>query len=70
MHNKLIHVVIMAYPIQDTPEIKGEDAKRFRKGLLESLTKKLTPEEKDAKKKEIKEMEENFNIRWDILLIF
>lgn len=52
----------MARPIQDTPEIKGEDSKRFRKSLLESLTKKLTPEEKDAKKKEIKEMEENYNL--------
>ena len=51
----------MARPIQNTPTIK-EDAKRFRKGLLESLTKKLTPEEKDAKKKEIKEMEENYNL--------
>ena len=38
----------MARPIQNTPTIKGEDAKRFRKGLSESLTKKLTPEEKDA----------------------
>lgn len=28
----------MARPIQNTPTIKGEDAKRFRKGLLESLT--------------------------------
>lgn len=52
----------MAHPIQNTPTIKGEDAKRFRKSLLESLTKKLTPEEKDAKKKEIKEMEENYNL--------
>ena len=38
------------------------DNQRFRKGLLESLTKKLTPEEKDAKKKEIREMEENYNL--------
>ena len=52
----------MARPIQNTPTIKGEDAKRFRKDLLESLTRKLTPEEKDAKKKEIKEMEENYNL--------
>lgn len=52
----------MARPIQNTPTIKGEDAKRFRKSLLESLTKKLTPEEKDAKKKEIKEMKENYNL--------
>ena len=52
----------MARSIQNTPVIKGEDAKRFRKGLLESLTKTLTPEEKDAKKKEVKEMEENYNL--------
>lgn len=52
----------MARPIQNTPTIKGEDAKRFRKDLLESLTKKLTPEEKDAKKKEIKEMEDSYNL--------
>lgn len=52
----------MAHLIQDTPVIKGKDAKRFRKGLLESLTKKLTPEEMDAKKKEIKEMEESYNL--------
>ena len=52
----------MARPIQNTPTIKGEDAKRFRKSLLESLTKKITPEEKDAKKKEIKEMKENYNL--------
>ena len=52
----------MARPIQNTPTIKGEDAKRFRKELLESLTKKLTPEEKASKKKEIREMEESYNL--------
>lgn len=57
-----IKILIMADPSQDAPAIKGEDAKRFRKGLLESLTKKLTPEEKDAKKKEVKEMEKNYNL--------
>ena len=52
----------MARPIQNTPTLKGEDAKRFRKNLLESLVKKLTPEEKDAKKKEMEEMEQNYNL--------
>lgn len=52
----------MARFIQDTPTIEGEDAKRFRKELLESLTKKLMPEEKAAKKKEIEEMEKSYNL--------
>lgn len=52
----------MARPIQNTPILEGEDAKRFRKNLLESLAKKLTPEEKDAKKKEMEEMEKNYKL--------
>ncbi|MEL5895300.1 hypothetical protein AAE250_17610 [Bacteroides sp. GD17] len=52
----------MARPIQNTPTLKGEDAKRFRKNLVESLTKKLTPEEEEDKKREIKEMEESYNL--------
>lgn len=52
----------MARPIRNTPPINGEDAKRFRKNLLESFTKQLTPKEQDAKKKEIKEMEESYNL--------
>lgn len=52
----------MARPIQNTPEIKGEDAKIFRQNLFESLTKKLTPEEKDSKEKEMKEMEDSYNL--------
>lgn len=52
----------MARPIQNTPTLKGEDAKRFRKHLLESLAKKLTPEEKALKKKEMEEMEKNYNL--------
>lgn len=52
----------MARPIQNTPTLEGEDAKRFRTNLLESLAKKLTPEEKDAKKKEMEEMEKNYNL--------
>lgn len=52
----------MAQPIQNTPPIKGEDAKRFRKNLLESLTKKLTPKEQEAKKKDIKDMEDSYNL--------
>lgn len=52
----------MARPIQNTPTLKGEDAKRFRENLLESLVKKLTPEEKDAKKKEMEEMEKSYNL--------
>lgn len=52
----------MARPIQNTPAIKGEDAKRFRKNLLESLAKQLTPKEKNAKKKELEEMEKSYNL--------
>lgn len=52
----------MARPIQNTPPLEGEDAKRFRKNLLNFLIKKLTPEEKDAKKKEMEEMDKNYNL--------
>lgn len=52
----------MARLIQDTPTIKGEDAKKFRKELLESFTKQLTSEEKEAKKKEKEEMERSYNL--------
>lgn len=52
----------MARPIQNTPILKGEDARKFRLDLLESLAKQLTPQEQQKKKKETKEMEESYNL--------
>lgn len=52
----------MARPIQNTPILEGEDAKRFRKSLFETITKKLSTEEKEAKQKEIEEMESSYNL--------
>lgn len=52
----------MARPIQNTPLLEGEDAKRFKANLFNSLFKVLTPKEKEAKKKEMEEMEKNYNL--------
>ena len=52
----------MARPIQDTPTLKGEDAKTFRKNLFESLTKQLTSRQIQAKKKQMKEMEDDYKL--------
>jgi hypothetical protein len=50
----------MASPIEHTPVIKGEDAKRFQKVLLESLLPTLSPSEIDTKKKEMEEWKKNY----------
>ena len=46
----------MANPIEKTPIIKGEDAKRFRQSLLKSLTFPFPNEEIERKKQELREM--------------
>ena len=48
----------MARPIESTPIIRGEDAKRFRQNLLQSLTMSYPKEELEQRKKELKEMKE------------
>jgi hypothetical protein len=48
----------MARPIEITPIIKGEDAKRFKRSLLQSLTMSYPKEEIERRKKELKEMKE------------
>jgi hypothetical protein len=50
----------MAHPIEKTPVLKGEDAKRFRKNLLDSLTPTLSPLEIINKKKELDEWKVNY----------
>ncbi|MCD8091636.1 MAG: hypothetical protein LUF01_01835 [Bacteroides sp.] len=52
----------MAKPIQDTPQIKGKDAKIFRKELRKSLENSSTPENKAKLKKEVEEMEKSYNL--------
>lgn len=52
----------MARPIQNTPILKGEDARRFRKDLLKAVTRKLTPEERRAKDEEIRKMESSYDL--------
>jgi hypothetical protein len=46
----------MARMIANTPLIEGEDAKRFRKNLIESLAPHFSNSEIKAKKLETKEM--------------
>lgn len=52
----------MALLIQNTPILTGEDARRFRKNLFETVARKLSAEEKEAKQKEIEEMESSYNL--------
>lgn len=55
----------MARPIQDTPVLKGEDAKRFKQDMLDmvkSLTKALSPEEKKAMDQERRKIKENHDL--------
>ncbi|GHT45206.1 hypothetical protein AGMMS49965_21960 [Bacteroidia bacterium] len=40
--------------------MEGEDAKRFRKNLLDSLTHSYSPSELAAKKEELRVMRENY----------
>lgn len=56
----------MARPIQNTPTLEGEDAKRFRLDLLRSFIKTLTPEEKQLREKEMEEMERKYNLLVEI----
>ena len=46
----------MARPIEKTPMITGEDAQRFRRSLLESLTMSFPQEEIERQKQELQEM--------------
>ena len=48
----------MANPIESTPIIRGEDAIRFKRNLLQSLTMSYPKEEIERRKKKLKEMEE------------
>jgi hypothetical protein len=50
----------MASPIEKTPVLKGEDAKRFRKNLLDSLAPTLFSSEIINKKKELNEWKVNY----------
>lgn len=55
----------MARPIKDTPVMRGEDAKRFRKemeDMIHSLTKPLSPEEKRAREEEKRRIKENYEL--------
>jgi hypothetical protein len=47
----------MANPIESTPIIRGEDAIRFKRNLLQSLTMSYPKEEIERRKKKLKEME-------------
>ncbi|GHV66228.1 hypothetical protein FACS1894199_09220 [Bacteroidia bacterium] len=50
----------MARRIECTPIMEGEDAKRFMKNLVETLTHTYSPSELAAKKEELRVMEENY----------
>ena len=52
----------MARPIQNTPTIKVRMLKDLEKNFWNLLPRSFTPEEKAAKKKEIREMEESYNL--------
>lgn len=51
----------MARPIQDTPIIKGEDAKSFLTHLQRVLMDRQSPEKEKERQKHLKEMEEKYN---------
>jgi len=50
----------MARPIAQTPIISGEDARRFQRSLLQSLTMSYPPEELERKKQELQEMQKSY----------
>ena len=52
----------MARPIEKTPVIKGEDARRFRECLRVSLMPDFSVSELTRKKKELQEMKDSYNI--------
>jgi hypothetical protein len=51
---------IMASAIQDTPILQGEDARRFRQHLRDTLFRTLTPAEQKAKKERLERMKRNY----------
>ncbi|GAB6012035.1 hypothetical protein [Viscerimonas tarda] len=52
----------MARAIAETPELTGEMAKKFRIDMIESLGKKMTQGEVDAKMREIEEMRKSYEL--------
>ena len=52
----------MARPIEKTPVIRGEDARRFRESLQRSLTLNFSVSELVRRKKELQEMKESYNV--------
>jgi len=52
----------MARPIEKTPVIKGEDARRFRESLRISLTSNFSDSELTRKKNELQNMKDSYNI--------
>jgi len=62
--NKLIlsDYKLMARQIEVTPLIQGEDAQKFLKNFVSSLTKKHTKEENRARKLESQRMKESYKI--------
>ena len=52
----------MARPIEKTPIIRGEDARRFRESLRMSLMPDFSVSELARKKKELQEMKDSYNV--------
>ena len=52
----------MARPIEKTPVIRGEDARRFRESLQASLAPNFSFSELTRKKKELQKMKDSYNI--------
>jgi len=52
----------MARPIEKTPVIRGEDARRFRESLRASLAPNFSVSELTRRKKELQEMKDSYNI--------
>lgn len=52
----------MARPIENTPIITGEDAKRFRKDLLDTVSKKMSSKDEKKRIQDRREMEENYKL--------
>jgi len=50
----------MARPIEKTPIMTGEDALRFKKSLLKSLTMSFSPVEIEHQKRELQEMKKSY----------
>ena len=52
--------MLMARPIEQTPIISGEDARRFQQSLLQSLTMSYPPDELERKKRQAQEMQKSY----------